>query len=152
MIYKNVSYNHGELHLQNLQKRKANETVPVSEDEIWTAISFSPDPNNNSSDLDIPFLIEPPVFDSKRESFKKGFEIQSEASGILGPIWGCVLHLTYFKNPYQTNVSWAMQYGKLKKEKCWNECKKINHDIPSINFIEMEKLKSVKKEQDMKFR
>ena len=80
MMYKNVSYNHGELHLQHLQKGKANEIVPVSEDEIWTAISFSPDPNKNSSDLDIPFLIEPPVFDSKRESFKKGFEIQSEAS------------------------------------------------------------------------
>ena len=43
-----------------------------------------------------------------------------------------------------------MQYGKLKKEKCWNECNKINHDIPSMNFIEMEKLKSIKKEQDLK--
>ena len=79
-MYKNVSYNHGELHLQHLQKE--NETIPVStiEDEIWTAISFSSDPNNNASDLDIPFLIEPPAFESKRNPGKKGYEMKSEAS------------------------------------------------------------------------
>ena len=84
MMYKNVSYNHGELHLQHLEKR--NETVSTIEDEIWTAISFSPDPNNNSSDFDIPFLIEPFQFDSRREQFKKGYEIKIEAFWSLGLI------------------------------------------------------------------
>ena len=77
MMYKNVSYNHGELHLHDLEKR--NETVSTIEDEIWTAIAFSSDPNNNSSDFDIPFLIEPLVFGGRREQFKKGYEIKIEA-------------------------------------------------------------------------
>ena len=51
---------------------------------------------------------------------------------------------------YQSNVSWAMQYGTMKKEACVNECFKINHDIPSVHFIETERLKSVKKEADLK--
>ena len=84
MMYKNVSYNHGELHLPDLEKR--NETVSTIEDEIWTAISFSPDPNNNSSDFDIPFLIEPPVFGGRREQLKKGYEIKSKPSWSLGPV------------------------------------------------------------------
>ena len=44
---------------------------------------------------------------------------------------------------FQSNVSWAMQYGTMKKEACVNECMKINHDIPSIHFIETERLKSI---------
>ena len=44
-----------------------------------------------------------------------------------------------------------MQYGKLEKEACLTECIKINHEIPSMNFIETEKLKSVKKETDLEF-
>ena len=59
-------------------------------------------------------------------------------------------HLALFQSPFQTNVSWAMQYGKLDKEDCLKECNKINHEIPSMNFIETEKLKSVKKETDFK--
>ena len=43
-----------------------------------------------------------------------------------------------------------MQYGKLDKEGCFTECNKINHEIPTMNFIEAEKLKSVKKETDLK--
>ena len=58
--------------------------------------------------------------------------------------------MTLFQSPFQTNVSWAMQYGKLDKEGCFTECNKINHEIPTMNFIEAEKLKSVKKETDLK--
>jgi len=74
MMYKNVSYNHGEFHGEprrtnvRLNVDTENETTQL-EDEIWTAMSFSPDPNYNKSYFDIPFQIESPSFDRRR---KKG--------------------------------------------------------------------------------
>ena len=69
MMYKNVSYNHGQVQTNvKLSVDTENETIQL-EDEIWTAMSFSPDPNYNESYFDIPFHIESPLFDRRR---KKG--------------------------------------------------------------------------------
>ena len=67
MMYKNVSYNHASE--QNLLHKETIQ-VTTDDDEIWTAISFSPDPNDNQSDFDIPFYIEPPFFERRLDSFR----------------------------------------------------------------------------------
>ena len=115
MMYKNVSFNHGAEH--NILHKETNQMATFS-GEIWTAISFSPDPNDNQSEFDIPFIEPPPLFFERR------------------------LDYINLKQYGKRNVSWAMQYGKLEKEACLTECNKINHEIPTMNFIETEKLKS----------
>ena len=74
MIYRNVSYNHGTeqniLHKEEIQVTKPQRASPTFDDEIWTAISFSPDPNDNQSDFDFPFYIEPPFFERRLDSFR----------------------------------------------------------------------------------
>lgn len=59
MMYKNVSYNHGGE--RTLAHRETIQGTTF-DDEIWTAISFSPDSNDNQSDFDIPFYIEPLLY------------------------------------------------------------------------------------------
>ena len=49
-----------------------------------------------------------------------------------------------FENPSQRNVSWAMQYKRMTKKDCLQQCEKINHKIPSIEVINVKKLESVK--------
>ena len=66
MIYRNVSYNDGTV----LHREEETIQVTTVDDEIWTAISFSPDPNDNQSDFDIPFYIEPPFFERRLDSFR----------------------------------------------------------------------------------
>ena len=64
-MYKNVSYTeHTLLHKETTQ-------VTTIDDEIWTAISFSPDSNDNQSDFDIPFFVEPPFFERRFDNFKR---------------------------------------------------------------------------------
>ena len=56
MMYRNVSYTNDGFHT-NFYKETDGETV---EDDIWTAVSFSPDPDYNKTDFDIPINFEPP--------------------------------------------------------------------------------------------
>ena len=56
-MYKNVSYDHGEFQgTARLNVDTENETIQL-EDEIWTAMSFSPDPNYNKSHFEHLFTL-----------------------------------------------------------------------------------------------
>ena len=76
MMYRNVSYNNVGFHT-NFYKETDGETA--IEDDIWTAVSFSPDPDYNQTDFDIPINFEPAFFGERRvgasKIFKKGSDI-----------------------------------------------------------------------------
>lgn len=48
----------------------------------------------------------------------------------------------------KTNRSWFMQYHRMEKSLCVQKCKEIDHEIPSIDFIEDQKLENVHEETD----
>ena len=48
-----------------------------------------------------------------------------------------------FENLSKRNVTWAMQYKKMPKKECLQQCEKISHKIPSIEFINDNKLASI---------
>ena len=82
MMYKNVSYTNSGFHT-NFYKETDGETA--IEDDIWAAVSFSPDPDYNQTDFDIPINFEPPGgapfwsgdwrLNASANIFKKGSEI-----------------------------------------------------------------------------
>ena len=74
MMYRNVSYTNDGFHTDFYK-----ETV---EDDIWTAVSFSPDPDYNQTDFDIPMNFVPAFFGESYSGrvgaskiFKKGSDI-----------------------------------------------------------------------------
>ena len=44
-----------------------------------------------------------------------------------------------------------MQYKKMPKKECLQQCKKINYKIPSIEFVNDKKLEIIEKAKDQMF-
>ena len=60
--------------------------------------------------------------------------------------------MTRSENPFKRNFTWAIHYDTMPRESCVEQCKKMNHDLPSIQYIEHAMLENVKKATDLKCR
>ena len=56
----------------------------------------------------------------------------------------------YQKYGIHSNIYWAMQYSQMTKAKCMQKCRKISHELPTIEIINARKLNDVTEARDSK--